>query len=136
MRNLPVQLQPVQYVLARPEGDGARAPVLARTNAARPRPPSALLALGAFWALRHGRSGSFTVDPNNWKQETETSPRLLTFNTRAGEGEGGNHEQLAIQIDRCSVLLLNYLLAPGLYIYRFVGPHTYYYYIHYYSVYS
>ena len=85
----------------------------------------ALLAQGAFWALRHGRSGSFTVDPNYWKQETETSPRLLTFNTRAGAGEGGNHEQLAIQIDRCSVLLLNYLLAPGLYIYRFVGPHTY-----------
>ncbi len=27
-----------------------------------------LLALGAFWALRHARSGSFTVDPNYWKQ--------------------------------------------------------------------
>jgi hypothetical protein len=45
-----------------------------------------LLALGAFWALRHGKSGSFTVYPNYWKQETETSPRLLTFNTPRGRG--------------------------------------------------
>ncbi len=70
-RNMPVHFQPVQYVLARPEGDGARAPVLARPNAARPRPPSAA-----------GARGFLGPSPRQ-KRQLHRLPQLL----EAGDGD-------------------------------------------------